>query len=375
MADDRQRREGGGRRGARRRRRRGDPRRDPDGRPGRGVDRPARHPVPDRGEHRREDRGLGPRRLHPGRHPGREFGDETGSITEKGARALKKVMPQIDPDELRGQAKAEEVITLFTVENLVGHGEDACRRRSAADPTASESASTLVGVDRDGNGCVERRPRSRQERAVHGGASSPTADGKRRRYEHLAARFAAKEAVLKAFGTGSASACAGPRSRCVNERSGRPRIVLARRGGRLRTPAHGLESARRLALAHRGPRVRTRGRRCWTPGGASALPPDRPRRGVRAGAARSGRARSRRSARTTGRTPDGGLRMPPPFVLEAFCQAGTWLIMITTERRQARRAAPVGSVDCIGDVRPGDVLSSRARRVDGRRESRCSRAR
>ena len=54
--------------------------------------------------------------------------------------------------------------------------------------------------------------------------------------------------------------------------------------------------------------------------------------------------------------PDGELRMPPPFVLESFCQAGTWLIMITTERRQRAALLQVGSVDWHRDVRPGDVL-------------------
>lgn len=53
---------------------------------------------------------------------------------------------------------------------------------------------------------------------------------------------------------------------------------------------------------------------------------------------------------------DGELRMPPPFVLEAFCQAGTWLIMITTERRKRAALLQVGSVTWHRDVRPGDVL-------------------
>jgi 3-hydroxyacyl-[acyl-carrier-protein] dehydratase len=54
--------------------------------------------------------------------------------------------------------------------------------------------------------------------------------------------------------------------------------------------------------------------------------------------------------------PDGELRMPPPFVLEAFCQAGTWLIMITTERAKRAALLQVGSVSWGRDVRPGEVL-------------------
>lgn len=55
--------------------------------------------------------------------------------------------------------------------------------------------------------------------------------------------------------------------------------------------------------------------------------------------------------------PDGDeLRMPPPLVLEALCQAGTWLVMISTDRRKRAALLSIGSVDFLGDVRPGDVL-------------------
>ena len=53
---------------------------------------------------------------------------------------------------------------------------------------------------------------------------------------------------------------------------------------------------------------------------------------------------------------EGELRMPPPFVLEAFCQAGTWLIMYTTEVRKRAALLQVGSVTWYREVRPGDVL-------------------
>jgi len=53
---------------------------------------------------------------------------------------------------------------------------------------------------------------------------------------------------------------------------------------------------------------------------------------------------------------DGEPAMPPPFVLEALCQAATWLIMISTERAKRAALLSIGSVDWHGDVRPGDVL-------------------
>ena len=58
---------------------------------------------------------------------------------------------------------------------------------------------------------------------------------------------------------------------------------------------------------------------------------------------------------------EGELRMPPPFVLEAFCQAGTWLIMISTDRAKRAALLQVGSVTWHRDVRPGDVLKMNGR--------------
>jgi len=53
---------------------------------------------------------------------------------------------------------------------------------------------------------------------------------------------------------------------------------------------------------------------------------------------------------------DTGLVMPPPFVLEALCQAATWLIMISTERAKRAALLSIGSVDWRADVRPGEIL-------------------
>jgi holo-[acyl-carrier protein] synthase len=85
-----------------------------------------------------------------------------------------------------------------------------------------------VGVDIVG---VERlrsvvRDDERRERRLFTDGELAYCHGKRRRYEHLAARFAAKEAVLKAFGTGISQRMRWTEVEVVNERSGRPRIVL-----------------------------------------------------------------------------------------------------------------------------------------------------
>jgi len=49
--------------------------------------------------------------------PDEEFG-ENDIVTDKGLAQLKKVMPQINVDDLRGKLRAEQVLTLFTVQNL-----------------------------------------------------------------------------------------------------------------------------------------------------------------------------------------------------------------------------------------------------------------
>ena len=54
-------------------------------------------------------------------------------------------------------------------------------------------------------------------------------------------------------------------------------------------------------------------------------------------------------------TADGPV-MPPPLILEALCQAGTWLIMISTERRKRAALLSIASVNFLAAVRPGDVL-------------------
>lgn len=53
---------------------------------------------------------------------------------------------------------------------------------------------------------------------------------------------------------------------------------------------------------------------------------------------------------------EDGPRMPAALVLEAFLQAGTWLVMATTERRRRAALLSVGELRVLGPVRPGDAL-------------------
>jgi len=51
-----------------------------------------------------------------------------------------------------------------------------------------------------------------------------------------------------------------------------------------------------------------------------------------------------------------GPRMPAPLILEALCQAGTWLIIASTGVRQRAALLSVDGVSFHEPVRPGDVL-------------------
>ena len=50
--------------------------------------------------------------------PDEEFADEDDVINEVGLAQLKRSLPQIDVEELAGKLTADEVLTLFTVQNL-----------------------------------------------------------------------------------------------------------------------------------------------------------------------------------------------------------------------------------------------------------------
>jgi acyl carrier protein len=50
--------------------------------------------------------------------PDEVFGDENERVSEAGLAHLKKIMPQLDVDALRGNLEAANVINLITVQNL-----------------------------------------------------------------------------------------------------------------------------------------------------------------------------------------------------------------------------------------------------------------
>jgi holo-[acyl-carrier protein] synthase len=76
------------------------------------------------------------------------------------------------------------------------------------------------------------------------------AEGSKRRIEHLAARFAAKEAVMKALGTGWAQGVAWTEIEVEREASGRPSVVL-RGAAAERARAMGVREWH-LSLSHTG---------------------------------------------------------------------------------------------------------------------------
>ena len=86
-----------------------------------------------------------------------------------------------------------------------------------------------VGVDVVGVARLERlvREDARRQETLFTPRELEYCRGKRRCYEHMAARFAAKEAILKAFGTGISQRMRWTDVEVVNERSGRPRVELA----------------------------------------------------------------------------------------------------------------------------------------------------
>jgi len=55
-------------------------------------------------------------------------------------------------------------------------------------------------------------------------------------------------------------------------------------------------------------------------------------------------------------TPDGRPRMPRSLVLESLAQAGTWLLMLSTDHMRRGALLSLGEVTFLGDVHPGEVL-------------------
>jgi holo-[acyl-carrier protein] synthase len=87
-----------------------------------------------------------------------------------------------------------------------------------------------------------------RQKAVFTPAELEYCHRKRRAFEHLAGRFAAKEAVLKAFGTGVSQRMRWTDVEVVNDRRGRPLVRLDGAVARF-AERHGLRSID-LSLSH-----------------------------------------------------------------------------------------------------------------------------
>lgn len=167
--------------------------------------------------------------------PDDEFSDDEQIISAKGAEQLSKVMPQAEPSELAGRVSVQEVMKLFTVHNLAdmvrtrgGDGAHRVKLRVGIDGVAVARLKRVVADD------------ERRQATLFTERELAYCRGKRRCYEHMAARFAAKEAVLKAFGTGISQRMRWTDVEVVNDPSGRPRVRL---GGAVASFAerHGLQ--------------------------------------------------------------------------------------------------------------------------------------
>jgi len=161
-------------------------------------------------------------------------------------------------EKVEGSLHANEVMALLTVQNvidLVKGQAGGARRRS--DPRQTPR-NLRIGVDVVGVARLERvvGDDERRQASLFTPGELAYCRGKRRCYEHMAARFAAKEAVLKAFGTGVSQDMRWTDVEVVNESSGRPRIeldgavaVFAREHG-LKDLDVSLTHTEGLALAH-----------------------------------------------------------------------------------------------------------------------------
>ncbi len=81
---------------------------------------------------------------------------------------------------------------------------------------------------------------------------------------------------------------------------------------------------------------------------------------VEPGVAVRGRKLTSRSEQYWVTTPDGPV-MPPTLVLEALCQAGSWLLIISTDGEKRAALLSIGTVRFTGAVRPGDVIDLEGR--------------
>ena len=109
-------------------------------------------------------------------------------------------------------------------------------------PSASASTSSMS------RGSSASSPASRRRAAAHGRGVRDRCGARPAPAEHVAARFAAKEAVLKALGRGWPRDCAGPTSRSSTRRAGARACGLHRAASRL-AARRGL-TALEISLSH-----------------------------------------------------------------------------------------------------------------------------
>ena len=303
----------------------------------------------------REDPGGRPRRRDPGRDLRRRVRRRERHVTAKGLEQLKKVMPQIDADEYAGKLQADEVIMHFTVQNLA---DMVAERGGSAGKRRNRSRDRRRRRRRGARRAPRRGARARARCALHGRRA--------RRPRRQAAPSRASRGALRGEGGRPEGARDGPRApdavdgRRGRERPERPAARAPRRRGRGARRAAAAARDRDLARPFGRHRDRAGARGLGRGGGGGVrfhlidrVDEWEPERSVR------GRKVTSLFEEIWDESPDGPV-MPPPLVLEALCQAGTWLVMISTDRRKRAALLSIGSVEFLGDVRPGDVVELEA---------------
>ena len=185
----------------------------------------------------------------------------------------------------RVSCKAEEVIKHFTVAEPRADGQRACRRRLVA--RRFRVGVDIVSVDRAG--AARRRERRNRGADLHAAGARRTAERERRGASTWPRASPPRRPCSRRLGTGLGRACAGPRSRSSTACAAGREVYLH---GAVAAHAerHGIDELD-VSLSHSAGLAVAQAVAVSSEERTRALPPDRPRRRIRAGPVGPRRAR------------------------------------------------------------------------------------